>query len=185
MNVSRKWPEMKELCVVRWEDTRGKTLANLRRMLHGTMHRNRIHWLFPKKFRSNPSYPLGLIPGGVLQKGAKHLAPSLKWQQVSNVKWAKEVISNLQERMTSNNTQEPLQAFSPRLDDLIWESVGKNLAWKRGDIDSCGFMFKNIAESFEIRVAPANYRMAKLESRYVCLTVLVISRWYGMGSGCV
>ena len=31
-------------------------------------------------------------------------------------------------------------------------------------------MFKNIAESFEIRVAPADDRMAKLESRYICLT---------------
>jgi hypothetical protein len=65
--------------------------------------------------------------------------------------------------MASDDAQKPLQTFPSCLYNFIRESVGENLAWKRRDVHSSGLMLENVTESFEIRVAPANNRVAKLK----------------------
>lgn len=62
--------------------------------------------------------------------------------------------------MSGNNSQEPLEAFPSGFDDLIWETVGEDLSWEGGDIDSCGFPFQNISERFEVGVSSSDKGMA-------------------------
>lgn len=65
--------------------------------------------------------------------------------------------------MTSNYTQKSFQAFSPGLDNFIRKSVGEYFARERWDVDAGRLMFKDIAESFKVRVTPSNERMAELK----------------------
>jgi hypothetical protein len=71
--------------------------------------------------------------------------------------------------MAGDDAQEPLQPFSPALDDLVGESVREDLSWERRDVDPCGFVLQDIAEGFEVGVAPSYYGMAELEGGNVCL----------------
>jgi len=65
--------------------------------------------------------------------------------------------------MSSNNSQEPLQPFSPALNDLIRESVREHLARQRRNIDARRLALQYVAKCLEIGVAPAHNRMAQLE----------------------
>jgi hypothetical protein len=58
----------------------------------------------------------------------------------------------LQQRMPSNDTQKPLQAFPPSFDDLVREPVGEYLAREgsRWDVDASGFALAHIPEGFEV-----------------------------------
>ena len=47
----------------------------------------------------------------------------------------------LEQGMTSDNTQEPLQALSSCLNNFIGEAVRENLSGQRGDVDAGGFVF--------------------------------------------
>ena len=72
--------------------------------------------------------------------------------------------------MSSDNTQESLQAFTPCLNDLIGEAVRKHLPRKKGDVDTSGFTFQDITESFKVTVSATNAGVPQLESRDVCLS---------------
>lgn len=69
----------------------------------------------------------------------------------------------LKQGMTSDDSQEPLQALSPSFDNLVGEPVGEDFAGERRDVDACGFAFENVTEGFEIRVAAADERVAQFE----------------------
>lgn len=83
---------------------------------------------------------------------------------------------NLQKRVTSDNREEPLEALTARLDDLIREAVREDLAREWGDVHARRFALEDITEGFEVGVAPAYSGLAKLERGNVCLFV----RSFGM-----
>lgn len=58
--------------------------------------------------------------------------------------------------MTRHNLQEPLKTFPAMLNDVVAESVGENLARKRGNSDSCALSLEDIAEVFKVRVTSAH-----------------------------
>jgi hypothetical protein len=89
--------------------------------------------------------------------------------RVKNILYERVTAANLQKRMTSNDTEEPFKPFSSRLNDFVRESISENFAREGRDIDPCRLVFKNVTECLEIRVAPANNRMAKLKCRDISL----------------
>lgn len=69
--------------------------------------------------------------------------------------------------MTRNNLQEPLKSLTSVLNDIVTESVGKNLARQRGDSHACALALQNITEVLEIGVAAAHDGVLQLEGGYV------------------
>lgn len=69
-------------------------------------------------------------------------------------------MTHLKQWVASDNTQEAFQAFPSRLDHLVRESVGEDLARERGDVHAGRLALKNIAESFKVAVAPSNGGMS-------------------------
>ena len=78
--------------------------------------------------------------------------------------------------MARHDRQEPLQTLAPALNDLVREPVREDLAGKGWDVDSRGLVLKDIAEGLEVRVPPADDRVAELEGRDVRLL------WFPEGS---
>lgn len=76
--------------------------------------------------------------------------------------------SRLQQRVTSNNLQEPLQTFPSVLNHIITEPIGEYLPWKRWYCDSGAFAFQDVSEVFEVGVSPAHDGMLQLEGGDVC-----------------
>ena len=56
----------------------------------------------------------------------------------------------LQQRMTRHDAQEPLQPLPPALNDLIREAIREYLSGERGDVDSGGLVFEDVAEGFKV-----------------------------------
>lgn len=65
--------------------------------------------------------------------------------------------------MSDNNLQEALQAISARLDNIIAEAIGENLARQRGDIHAAALALQDIAEVFKVAVAAAYGAVLQLE----------------------
>ncbi len=79
-------------------------------------------------------------PSRILYESTEYLAASLVTYinpRQSNA--GVDLSANLEEWVSSDNTQESLQALTPCLNDLIREAVGEDLSGKRGDIDTGGF----------------------------------------------
>ena len=72
--------------------------------------------------------------------------------------------------MTRHDRQEPLQTLAPALNDFVREPVREDLAGEGWDVDSRGLVLEDIAEGLEVRVPPANDRVAELEGRDVRLS---------------
>jgi hypothetical protein len=68
--------------------------------------------------------------------------------------------TDLQKGMASDNAQEPFQAFSPVLDDLVRETVREHFSRERRNIDSGRFVLEDIAESLEIGVSATDEGVA-------------------------
>ena len=73
--------------------------------------------------------------------------------------------------MARHDRQEPLQTLAPALDNLIREPVREDLAGKGWDVDPRGFVLEDVAECLEVRVPPADDRVAELEGGDVRLPV--------------
>jgi hypothetical protein len=71
--------------------------------------------------------------------------------------------------MTSNDTQKSLQTFPSALNDFIREPVGEDFARERRDIDARGFTLKYVAESFKVRVPPADEGVTQFKGRNIRL----------------
>lgn len=71
--------------------------------------------------------------------------------------------SRLQQRMSRDNLQEPLQPLPSVLNDVVAEPVGKNLARQWGDSHSCALTLQDIAEVLEVGVAAAHDGVLQLE----------------------
>jgi hypothetical protein len=52
--------------------------------------------------------------------------------------------------MASNDSQKSLKTFSTSLNDLVGEAISEDLAGKRGDIDACRFILKDVLESLKV-----------------------------------
>ena len=65
--------------------------------------------------------------------------------------------------MASDDGEEPLETLAPRLDDLVGEAVGEDLAGERGDVYAGGFVFEDVAEGFKVGVAPPYDGVAQLK----------------------
>lgn len=78
---------------------------------------------------------------------------------------------NLQKRVTSDNREEALESLTARLDDLVREAVREDFSWEWGDVYARRFALEDVTEGFEVGVAPAYGRLAKLECGDVCLFI--------------
>ena len=65
--------------------------------------------------------------------------------------------------MARHDRQEPLETLASTLNDLVRESVRENLARERRNVDPGGLALEDVAERLEIRVPPADNRVAELE----------------------
>ncbi len=65
--------------------------------------------------------------------------------------------------MPDDNLQEPLQPFPPMLNHIIAEPVGEHLARQRRNGHPRGFPLQDVAEVFEIGVAPADGAVLEFE----------------------
>ena len=86
--------------------------------------------------------------------------PSVDEQTVSIRIIERHETIDLEERMSGYDAQKPLEPFAPSFDDLIRETVGEDLSWEGGDIDSCRFPFQNISERFKVGVSSSDKGMA-------------------------
>jgi hypothetical protein len=69
--------------------------------------------------------------------------------------------------MAHHNLQEPLQTPPPLLNHTIIETVQVYFSWERGDGDARALALQQVAEDFEVRVAPPHFGAAQLEGRNV------------------
>lgn len=79
------------------------------------------------------------------------------------------VRTHLQERMPRDDGQKAFQALPPRLDNLLREAVGEDLARKRRDVHARGLALKDVTEGFEVGVAPPYGGVPQFERRDVGL----------------
>ena len=79
--------------------------------------------------------------------------------------------------MSSDDSQEPLQALTSGFNDLVGESVGEDLSGERRDVDSCRFAFENVPEGFEIRVTATDEGVAQFEGGDISLCKRVSREW--------
>lgn len=99
--------------------------------------------------------------------------------------------TDLEQRVTSNNLQKPLQSLTASFDDLVGEPVAgihsdqlhalglssahgdspptEDLSGQLRDVDASRFPLEDITEGFEIRVATADRGVANAEGRDVGL----------------
>lgn len=74
----------------------------------------------------------------------------------------------LQQGVTGNNLEEPLQTLPSMLNHIITEPIGEHLPWERRYCDSGAFAFQDIPEVLEVGVSPAHDGMLQLEGGNVC-----------------
>ena len=130
------------------------------------------------------SQPLTLVPIRVLQECTKHFAPRLAMRSSApTIIPERGQKTNLQQRMSSNNTQKPLQSLSPALNHLIRESIRKYFSGQRRNINAGRFMLENVAKGFKVRVAPPDDGLSKFESGYIGLWARALERSLGNGGG--
>jgi len=69
----------------------------------------------------------------------------------------------LQERMAHHNLQKPLQALPPMLNHIIAEAICKHFPWQRRDRHARRLALQDVAEVFEVAIAPPHAAVAQLE----------------------
>src|SRR5690606_15594107 len=62
----------------------------------------------------------------------------------------------LQQRVPHHNLQKPLQPLPSVLNHIVTESIREHLPWQRRDRDARRLPLEDVAEMFEIGVAPAD-----------------------------
>jgi hypothetical protein len=73
--------------------------------------------------------------------------------------------------MPCNNAQKTFQTFSTTFDDFVRETIGKDFAGERWDVDSSRFTLEDVAEGFKVGVTSANQGMPQFKGRNVGLKV--------------
>lgn len=71
--------------------------------------------------------------------------------------------------MADNYLQEPLKTLPSVFNDIIRESVGKDLPGERRDGDAGGFSFEDVAKVFKVAVSPADageFELRRPDQRY-------------------
>lgn len=71
--------------------------------------------------------------------------------------------ARLQQWMSNDNLQEPLQPLPPVLNHIVREAVGQDLARQRGYRDARRLALENVSEGFEFVVAATYRRRLELE----------------------
>ena len=69
--------------------------------------------------------------------------------------------------MPDHNPQKPLQTPPPLLNDTVVKAVQVHFARERRDRDARGLALQQVAEDFEVGVAPPDFGAAQLEGRDV------------------
>jgi hypothetical protein len=87
--------------------------------------------------------------------------------------------------MPDHDLQEPLQALTSVLDDVVAEAVGKHLSRQRGDGDAGGLALEDVAEVLKVRVAAAHDGGAQLEGGDVGAGMDLVARVHGAWGGAV
>jgi len=87
-----------------------------------------------------------------------------KYIQLTLDKASQHLTTSLQQWMTNNNLQEPLQSLPPMLNHIIAKPVREDLSWQRRNRDSRRLALQNVAEVLEVGIASADRGMAQLES---------------------
>lgn len=85
------------------------------------------------------------IPVWILHECRKHLA------------------ARLQQRMSNDYLQKPLEPFSPVLNNVIGKAIREDFTRKRWDGDARRLSLEDIAERFEFAVSAADRRRLELE----------------------
>lgn len=86
--------------------------------------------------------------------------------------------------MPRDDGEKTLETLAATLDDLIRETVRKDLAGERWNVHSCALAFEYVSERLEIRIPPPDKGMPKLESRDICLEKPIESvSWMNNGRG--
>lgn len=70
---------------------------------------------------------------------------------------------SLQKRMSDHDLQEALQALPPVLDDIVTKAIREDLARQGWDCHTRALPLEDVAEVFEVRIAPAHAAVAELE----------------------
>ena len=78
--------------------------------------------------------------------------------------------------MSCDDGEEPLEALTAGLDDLVREAVREDLSGEGRDIHASGLALEDITERLEVRVPPANDRVAELECWDVRLAYTIRNR---------
>ena len=78
--------------------------------------------------------------------------------------------------MPSDDGEEALEALTAALDDLVREAVREDLAGQRGDVHARALALEDVAEGLEVRVPPANNRVAELECWDIRLAYTIRNR---------
>ena len=99
-------------------------------------------------FKPTESYP---TQGPARMRRALY-SPSTHHLQLASLITAhdKHTKTYLQQRMTRNDAQEPLQPLPPALNDLIGEAIREYLSGERGDVDPGGLVLEDVAEGFKV-----------------------------------
>lgn len=76
---------------------------------------------------------------------------------------SQDLAAGLEERVANHDLEELFETSPPALDDVVRESVGEDLAGKRGDGDAGALTLEDVAEVLEVAVSPADARGAQFE----------------------
>lgn len=93
-----------------------------------------------------------------------------KQQSLTLYETSQHLAPSLQKRMSNHDLQESLQALSPMLNHIIAESICKDLSRQRWNGNARRFPLQDVAEVFEVRVAPPYTAVAELKCRYIRTT---------------
>ena len=88
--------------------------------------------------------------------------------------------THLQQRVSRNDRQEPLEALTAGLDDLVREAVREDLAGEGRDVDARRLALEDVPEGLEVRVAPPHDRVSQFEGGDVRLLRGCMG-WVGLG----
>lgn len=91
----------------------------------------------------------------------------------------------LQQRVTDDNLQKPLETFSALLDDGIVELVEVDLSGQRGNGDAGALALEYVAKVFKVGVTATDAAVAQFERGDVCAQADLVGRVARRGSQAV
>ena len=80
----------------------------------------------------------------------------------------------LKQRVSSDDGQEPLEALTTGVDNLVREAVREDIAGEGRDGHARGLALEDITEGLEVGVASSDGGVAQFESGDVCLLAVKV-----------